>query len=239
MSEITAAIAWNDQLLNHHPEMDATHREFVDHLAQVQAALAGPQDALLARYDAMLEHTVEHFAQEDRWMKDLGFSADNCHSAQHSQVLAVMREVRRQHAEGQSDLIGRLRRDYPGALEARYKLQAADTAAMNDAEMLIAIGRKRGAVLSGGRINLQKAAEIVLHEFRAGLLGRITLELPEEHLALTAAAEQAEAALQAERLEKKRNRRGRSSRDAQPDGDTFGENEVDSDSDSEGGGGEA
>lgn len=108
MSEITAAIAWNDQLLNHHPEMDATHREFVDHLAQVQAALAGPQDALLARYDAMLEHTVEHFAQEDRWMKDLGFSADNCHSAQHSQVLAVMREVRRQHAEGQSDLIGRL-----------------------------------------------------------------------------------------------------------------------------------
>lgn len=108
MSEITAAIAWNDQLLNHHPEMDATHREFVDHLAQVQAALAGPQDALLARYDAMLEHTVEHFAQEDRWMKDLGFSPDNCHSSQHGQVLAVMREVRRQHAEGQSDLIGRL-----------------------------------------------------------------------------------------------------------------------------------
>ena len=71
----------------------------------------------------------------------------------------------------------------------------------------------------------------------SGLLGRITLELPEEHLALTAAAEQAEAALQAERLEKKRNRRGRSSRDAQPDGDTSGESEGDSDS--EGGGGEA
>ena len=136
-------------------------------------------------------------------------------------------------------LIGRLRRDYPGALEARYKLQATDTAAMNDAEMLIAIGRKRGAVLSGGRINLQKAAEIVLYEFRAGLLGRITLELPEEHLALTAAAEQAEAALQAERLEKKRNRRGRSSRDALPDGDTSGENEVDRDSEGGGGGGEA
>ncbi|MFM2348932.1 MAG: hypothetical protein RL654_3685 [Pseudomonadota bacterium] len=108
MSEITSAIVWNDQLLNHHPEMDATHREFVDHLAQVQAALDGPQDALLARYDAMLAHTVEHFAQEDRWMKDLGFTDSNCHSAQHGQVLAVMREVRRQHAEGQSDLIGRL-----------------------------------------------------------------------------------------------------------------------------------
>jgi ribosome biogenesis GTPase A len=134
-------------------------------------------------------------------------------------------------------LIGRLRRDYPGALETRYKLQAGDTAAMNDAEMLAAIGRKRGAVLSGGRINLQKAAEIVLHEFRAGLLGRITLELPEEHLALTAAAEEAEAALQAARLEKKRSRRGRSSRDAQPDDER--ENDGDNEGESGGDGGDA
>ena len=126
-------------------------------------------------------------------------------------------------------LIGRLRRDYPGALEARYKLQVTDTAALNDAEMLAAIGRKRGAVLSGGRINLQKAAEIVLYEFRAGLIGRVTLELPEEHLALTAAAEEAEVALQAARLEKKRSRRGRSSRDAPSD--EAGEDRGDDDGD--------
>ena len=103
-----ADIVWNDQLLNHHAEMDTTHREFVDHLAQVQAALEGPQDELLARYDAMVAHTIEHFAQEDRWMKDLGFTESNCHSSQHGQVLAVIHEVRRQHVEGQSDLIGRL-----------------------------------------------------------------------------------------------------------------------------------
>ncbi|MEO6319055.1 MAG: ribosome biogenesis GTPase YlqF, partial [Polaromonas sp.] len=42
------------------------------------------------------------------------------------------------------------------------------------------IGRKRGAVLSKGRINLQKAAEIAIYEFRAATLGRITLETPEE-----------------------------------------------------------
>ena len=46
--------------------------------------------------------------------------------------------------------------------------------------MLEEIGRKRGAVLTKGRINLQKAAEIVIYEFRAATLGRITLETPEE-----------------------------------------------------------
>ena len=89
MSEITAAIAWNDQLLNHHPEMDATHREFVDHLAQVQAALAGPQDALLAQVhqtvvdDAVLvwvvhdtnphalSPKVKSFVQAQHWFQDL------------------------------------------------------------------------------------------------------------------------------------------------------------------------
>ena len=35
-------------------------------------------------------------------------------------------------------------------------------------------------MLSKGRINLQKAAEIVIYEFRAATLGRITLETPEE-----------------------------------------------------------
>ena len=105
-----------------------------------------------------------------------------------------------------------LRRDYPGAVEARFKLQAADTAALNDAELLEAIGRRRGAVLSGGRLNLQKAAEIVLHDFRTGVIGRITLETPEEFLALTVAAEAAEEErLRLEQL-KKAPRRGCGSR---------------------------
>jgi ribosome biogenesis GTPase A len=37
-----------------------------------------------------------------------------------------------------------------------------------------------GAVMAGGRINMQKAAEIVLHELRGGGLGRITLETPQD-----------------------------------------------------------
>ena len=76
------------------------------------------------------------------------------------------------------ELLDYLIADYPAALEARYKL--AVVPGLTDEQALEEIGRKRGAVLTKGRINLQKAAEIVIHEFRAGTLGRVTLETPEE-----------------------------------------------------------
>ncbi len=105
----TPAIAWNDELLTRQPQMDATHREFVEHLVQVESALGQSDTVLLPRYDALVAHTVEHFAQEDRWMAALGFAPQNCHSMQHTQVLAVLQDVRRQHVdEGKTDLIGRL-----------------------------------------------------------------------------------------------------------------------------------
>jgi ribosome biogenesis GTPase A len=42
------------------------------------------------------------------------------------------------------------------------------------------VGRARGALQSGGRVNLQKAAEIAIHDFRAHALGPVTLETPAE-----------------------------------------------------------
>lgn len=85
---------WSDELATHHPEMDRTHREFIDHMTQVEAALTLELPELLARYDAMLAHTVEHFAREDEWMLGSGYAADNCHSLQHRQVLGALRDVR-------------------------------------------------------------------------------------------------------------------------------------------------
>ncbi|MEO8012670.1 MAG: ribosome biogenesis GTPase YlqF [Polaromonas sp.] len=76
------------------------------------------------------------------------------------------------------ELLDYLIRHYPAMLEARYKVEI--TPQTTDELLLEEIGRKRGAVLSKGRINLQKAAEIVIYEFRAATLGRITLETPEE-----------------------------------------------------------
>jgi ribosome biogenesis GTPase A len=76
------------------------------------------------------------------------------------------------------ELLDYLRQHYPALVEARYKIAVA--ADMTDEALLDAIGRKRGALQSGGRINLQKAAEIAIHDFRCAALGRITLETPKE-----------------------------------------------------------
>lgn len=46
-------------------------------------------------------------------------------------------------------------------------------------EIMDEIGRKRGALMSGGYIDQEKVAKIILDDFRAGRLGRITLESPE------------------------------------------------------------
>lgn len=40
------------------------------------------------------------------------------------------------------------------------------------------IGRKRGALMSGGRVDLEKASLTILRELRAGKLGRVSLEDP-------------------------------------------------------------
>jgi ribosome biogenesis GTPase A len=77
------------------------------------------------------------------------------------------------------ELLDYLIKHYPGLLEARYKVEV--TPGITDEQMLEEIGRKRGAVLSKGRINLQKAAEIVIYEFRSATLGRVTLETPAEY----------------------------------------------------------
>ena len=76
------------------------------------------------------------------------------------------------------ELLAYLMTHYPEEVQARYKL--ADIAGMTDEELLNAIGRQRGAIQSGGRVNTTKAAELVIHDLRSGALGRITLETPEE-----------------------------------------------------------
>jgi hemerythrin len=83
-------LTWTDSLALQHPSMDATHEEFVALLAATDAALAGPEPELLARFEALVDHTVEHFAQEEGWMAASGFAPENCHAMQHQSVLGVM-----------------------------------------------------------------------------------------------------------------------------------------------------
>lgn len=88
-------LTWTDDLRLDQPRMDLTHREFVDALAEVERLLDADPAARRQAYEALLAHTVEHFAQEDRWMDALGFAPQNCHAYQHAGVLEVMREVLR------------------------------------------------------------------------------------------------------------------------------------------------
>jgi hemerythrin-like metal-binding protein len=89
-----STLAWTDSLALNQPRMDTTHREFVELLATVERALDDHPDGLAADYQALVEHTVEHFAQEERWMASIGFAPENCHATQHKHVLDVLREVK-------------------------------------------------------------------------------------------------------------------------------------------------
>jgi ribosome biogenesis GTPase A len=91
-------------------------------------------------------------------------------------------------------LLERLQGTYAAAVATRYRLDdAAAVDSLHADALLERIARQRGYVQAGGGVNLQKAAEAVLNDFRSGALGRITLETPEEHLRWSAAAQALEA----------------------------------------------
>ena len=73
-----------------------------------------------------------------------------------------------------ANLMTRMKEFYPSRLEERYKL---DLSASEDGfELLEQAAKKRGFLVSGGEYDLGRMAIILLDEFRAGKLGRITLE---------------------------------------------------------------
>ena len=94
-------------------------------------------------------------------------------------------------------LLATVRERYADRLQARYKL--ADFSSVTDESLLADLGRKRGGLLAGGRVNLQKAAEIAINDFRTGAWGRITLETPAEFAQWLAAGQALDAARQAQR----------------------------------------
>jgi ribosome biogenesis GTPase A len=72
-------------------------------------------------------------------------------------------------------LADRLLKFKPESLTEAY---ATDT--YEPLEVISCVARRRGLYLPGGRLDLERAAAVLLHEFQEGRLGRITLEVPEE-----------------------------------------------------------
>ena len=73
-------------------------------------------------------------------------------------------------------LLDTLRPTYTAALAERYKLDAEAIAEMESYELLERIARKRVMLISGGEANTERAAIMLLDEFRSAAMGRITLE---------------------------------------------------------------
>lgn len=76
-------------------------------------------------------------------------------------------------------LCGRLRERYPQLLCSRYKIDSLPSVEdVDNYELLKLIGKKRGFCISGGEIDTERTANMLLDEFRAGKIGRISLDVP-------------------------------------------------------------
>lgn len=75
-------------------------------------------------------------------------------------------------------LLDVLKDEYSDRITERYKLSGIDYENISGYELLEAIGKKRGMLISGGETDTERASVMLLDEYRAGKLGKITMEFP-------------------------------------------------------------
>ena len=122
------------------------------------------------------------------------------------------------------ELLAYLKTHYAELLRARYRLPADEAIdAQPDEALLDAIGRRRGALVSGGRVDAQKAAEALITDFRSGVLGRITLETVNQFTKWLSDGRKAEAELRKRREAALKAKKGTGRR---ADDDTAGDEEA-------------
>ncbi len=108
--------------------------------------------------------------------------------ALHLAFTGTIKEDILQRTEIAYHLVKFLIESYPKQLCERYKLteEYINEQMQNEErpeneniyEIFLAIGKKRGCIISGGNIDEEKTARILLDEFKNGKIGRITLECP-------------------------------------------------------------
>ena len=75
-----------------------------------------------------------------------------------------------------SNLLEVLKSEYRNAVLTRYKLDENEVKNLSGHDLLTKIAKKRGMLMSGGELDLERASIMILDEFRAAKIGRITLE---------------------------------------------------------------
>nr|WP_122013493.1 ribosome biogenesis GTPase YlqF [Maliibacterium massiliense] len=97
--------------------------------------------------------------------------------AHHLAFCGAIRDEIIDQSELCAELLETLAAGWPQLLMQRYKLETLEG---SGAALLEEICRKRGFLLKGGALDIDRGAHIVLDEFRGGKMGGITLELPED-----------------------------------------------------------
>ena len=75
-------------------------------------------------------------------------------------------------------LCSRLMQCAPKEFTQRYKLDMDEAQELDSYDLFELVGRKRGFLISGGEVNHERTAQMLLEEFRSAKIGRITLEVP-------------------------------------------------------------
>lgn len=106
----TADILWSDERLLGYGPMDRTHEAFYRLAFDLLTCDDRDPAAVRQAIAAFEAHAVEHFGQEERWMQETAFPAAGCHADEHAAVLASVREVIVELAEGRAgaELLRRL-----------------------------------------------------------------------------------------------------------------------------------
>nr|WP_159834966.1 hemerythrin domain-containing protein [Burkholderia sp. 8Y] len=91
------SLAWSDDRLLGFTPMDDVHEEFY----AVALELVTCTDATaMSAMEAFEQHAVDHFEQEDEWMRSTNFPPRDCHLDEHAAVLKSVREVKEAVRQG-------------------------------------------------------------------------------------------------------------------------------------------
>lgn len=127
---------------------------------------------------------------------------ENRNSGYRLAVTGAIKDTAISHVEVALFAVSYLKQAYPVQLCQRYKMNNADC---GDTDLLEEIGRRRGCLVRGGKVDLDRAAKIVLADIRDGRLGRLTWETPDMMAMEMKEVEQARQESEARKAERKSN----------------------------------
>jgi len=102
--------SWNPKLETGIPDVDEQHRELVDAMGALAAALAISDEAAVRNtLECLTHYALVHFEEEERWMRANQFSLLREHVAKHDQFITRVAAMTKDHAEEGTTAVLRLR----------------------------------------------------------------------------------------------------------------------------------